>query len=62
MKSKEQLLRAFFSRLAELQSGTVTNNALRTRLVTEVLLLSDILGDDVPEEYWDDVEELLYEC
>lgn len=61
MKSKEQLLKDFFSRLAELQSGTVTNNTLRTRLVTEVLLLSDILGDDVPEEYWDAVEELSYE-
>ena len=62
MKSKEQLLKDFFSRLAELQSDTVTNNTLRTRLVTEVLLLSDILGDDVPEEYWDVVEELSYEC
>jgi hypothetical protein len=56
MKTKEEIYKDLFATLAELQSGTVDDyfaNYLRIKL--EVLY--DILGDEVPEEYWKDIEK-----
>ena len=66
MKTKQELLEMLFAKLAELQDlnkkGFTTNTVIQTsqlaqRLQIEVALLYDILGDDVPEEYWDQIED-----
>lgn len=57
-----------FSKLAGLQdlnkkeftTKTVWETAnLTAKLQTEVALLYDILGEDVPEEYWEQIEEVI---
>ena len=66
MKTKQELLEMLFAKLAELQDlnkkGFTTDTVVQTsqlaqRLQIEVALLYDILGDDVPEEYWEQIEE-----
>ena len=66
MKTKQELLEMLFAKLAELQdlnkkgfaSDTVVQTTqLAQRLQIEVALLYDILGEDVPEEYWEQIEE-----
>ena len=68
MKTKQELLEMLFAKLAELQDlnkkGFTTNTVIQTsqlaqRLQIEVALLYDILGDDVPEEYWKQIEEMI---
>ena len=59
MKTKQELLEMLYSRLAELQDGIIktVNPTTTKRLQTELNLLWDILGEDVPEEYWEQIEE-----
>ena len=59
MKTKQELLQMLYSRLAELKSSVVKqdNPSLAERLRIELSLLYDILGEEVPEEYWQQVEE-----
>ena len=59
MKTKQELLLMLYSRLAELQDGRIktVNPTTTKRLQTELNLLWDILGNDVPEEYWEQIEE-----
>lgn len=59
MKTKEQLLSMLYSRLAELQDGRIKENnpEFAKRETIELALLYDILGDEVPEEYWEQIEE-----
>lgn len=66
MKTKQELLEMLFAKLAELQdinkqplnnNTVVQTTQLAQRLQIEVALLYDILGEDVPEEYWDQIEE-----
>ena len=62
MKTKQELLEMLYSRLAELQDMKHKPINARTatyavRLQTELILLSDILGKDVPEEYLEQIEE-----
>ena len=59
MKTKQELLQMLYSRLAELQDGRIQtlNPTTTKRLQTELNLLWDILIDDVPEEYWEQIEE-----
>ena len=59
MKTKQELLQMFYSRLAELQDGRIkmVNPTVTKILRTELNLLWDILGDDVPEEYWEQIEK-----
>ena len=68
MKTKQELLQMLYSRLAELQdlnkkgftTKTVWETAnLTAKLQAEVALLYDILGEDVPEEYWEQIEEVI---
>lgn len=61
MKTKQELLQMLFSKLAELQDLIEEDDesVLITRLQTEVTLLYDILGEDVPEEYWEQIEEVI---
>lgn len=58
MKTKQEILSMLYSRLAELQDGRIktVNSTIAKRLQTELNLLWDILGEDVPEEYWEQIE------
>ena len=59
MKTKQELLQMLYSRLAELQDGRIktVNPTIAKMLQTELNLLWDILGEDVPKEYWEQIEE-----
>lgn len=59
MKTKQELLEMLFAKLAELQDGRIktVNPIIAKKLQTELNLLWDILGEDVPEEYWEQIEE-----
>ena len=59
MKTKQEILSMLYSRLAELQDGRIKtiNPTMAKKLQVELNLLWDILGDDVPEEYWEQIEE-----
>ena len=59
MKTQQELLQMLYSRLAELQDGRIktVNPTMTKRLQTELNLLWDIRGEDVPEEYWEQIEE-----
>ena len=59
MKTKQELLEMLYSKLAELQNGRIktVNPTVTEILRTQLNLLWDILGDDVPEEYWDQIWE-----
>lgn len=58
MKTKQEILSMLYSRLAELQDGRIktVNPTIAKRFQTELNLLWDILGEDVPEEYWEQIE------
>ena len=58
MLSKESMLKNFYAILSELNSGTVDlSSNLGIRLSAKLSVYADILGDDIPEEYWDAVEK-----
>lgn len=59
MKNLAELNSMLFARLAELQDGRVkvNNPQLAEQLRIELALLYDILGEDVPDEYWEQIEE-----
>lgn len=60
MKSKEEILSMFYATLTELQSGTVEEKSMLYKYLTEKLgILYDILGDDIPEEYWKQIENFI---
>lgn len=61
MKTKKELLQMLFAKLAELQNMIKigVQPSLLMVLQTEVALLYDILGEDVPEEYWEQIEEVI---
>ena len=58
MRTQQELLQMLYSRLAELQDGRIktVNPTVDKKLRTELKLLWDILGEDVPEEYWEQIE------
>lgn len=58
MKTKQEILHDMFAILAELQSGTA-NSELAKCLRVELGVYYDILGEDVPEEYWEQIEDAL---
>lgn len=58
MKSAEQIKAMFYATLAELQNG-VENEGIYDRLCAKLSVLYDILDEDIPEEYWEQVEEFV---
>lgn len=64
MKSKEELLKMLYVRLAELQDGRVKadNPKLAEKLAIELALLYEILGEEVDEEYWEQIEHEIDEA
>ena len=61
MKTKEELLKMLFVRLALLKYGgiKIENPEYAKQEAIELALLYDILGDDVPEGFWEQIEEEL---
>lgn len=61
MRTKQKLLQMLYGRLAELQNGKVKQDKpnLAEKLKIELALLYDILGEEVPEEYWEQIEEVI---
>jgi hypothetical protein len=59
MKPKKELLKMLFERLAELQDGRIkiNNPEYANTEKAELALLYDILGEDVPEDYWGQIEK-----
>lgn len=62
MKTKNELLSMLFCKLAELQDGRIKKNnpACANALKIELSLLYDILGEEVPAEYWRQIEAEIY--
>ena len=58
MKTKQEILKDLFVTLAELQSKTAAAE-LEKYLKIKLQILYDILGEDVPAEYWEQIEELI---
>lgn len=50
-----------YGKLSELQDGRikVSNPTFAEQLKIELALLYDILGDDVPEEFWSQIDKEL---
>lgn len=55
MKSKQEVLSMLYVTLMELQSRTA-GKELTEELKIKLELLYDILGEEVPEEYWEQIE------
>lgn len=58
MKPKEEIRAMLFARICELKHR-VLKKELEKKLKTEASLLYDILGEEVPEEYWEEIEGLI---
>lgn len=56
MKTKQELLKMLYTTLAELQSGTLKGE-MKSRQQVRLELLYDILGEEVPESYWEQIEK-----
>lgn len=56
MKTKQELLKMLYTTLAELQSGTLKRE-MKSRQQVRLELLYDILGEEVPESYWEQIEK-----
>lgn len=59
MKARDEILKDLYVTLAELQ-GThwdEGNEELQKRLRVKLTVLYEILGEEVPEKYWEQVEE-----
>jgi len=59
MKKEQDILKTLFAILAELQSGTATGD-LEKYLRIKLGIYYDILGESVPEEYWEQIEKEIY--
>lgn len=63
MKTKNELLKMTFCRLAELEEMQEhykkEKPALLEQLKIELSLLYDILGEEIPEEYWERIENII---
>lgn len=55
MKTVEELRAMLFERLAEIKAGGLTV-AYDEHLRTELALLYDILGEEIEEEFWEEIE------
>jgi hypothetical protein len=59
MKTKEEITQQLLATLAELQSKTA-KGSLEKYLRIKLEILNDILGDDAPEEFWEQIENEIY--
>jgi len=59
MKSMQEITSDLFATLHELESRQDTSKHLYDYLTTRLSVLYDILGDTVPEEYWERIENFV---
>lgn len=61
MQSKEDVLKSFYSRLAELQDGRVfvQRPKLAKRLGVELNLLVEVLDEDISEEFYEQARAMI---
>lgn len=62
MLPKEQIEAMLYATLNELQireADKSLEGKLKVRLVTKLDVLSDILHDDIPEDYWEQIDKYL---
>ena len=59
MKTQNELLSMLYTRLAELQDGRIKiqNPCYAEQERIELALLYEILEEDVPEEFWEQIEK-----
>ena len=59
MKTKQELLSMLFAKLSELQNSNIKtiNPEFAKQLKIELSLLYDILGEEIDEEYWKQIEK-----
>ena len=59
MKTQNELLSMLYTRLAELQDGRIKiqNPEYAEQERIELALLYEILEEDVPEEFWEQIEK-----
>lgn len=58
MKTQEETLKMLYVTLAELESGTVEKDSnLYNFLSIRLNVLYEILGETVPEKYWERIEK-----
>ena len=59
MKTQNELLSMLYARLAELQDGRIKiqNPEYAEQERIELALLYEILEEDVPEEFWEQIEK-----
>ena len=58
MLSENKIRERFFAILYELQNYNL-NNDIRQRLIIQLGTLFDVLEGDIPEEYWEQVQEYI---
>lgn len=58
MKTKDEVVTMMLAVLAELQSGTCSEN-LSKYLTVKLETIVDILDDDVPKKYWEQLEKFI---
>ena len=58
MRTKEEILKNLFATLHELQNSE-PSESLKISLETKLQVLADVLGDDLPEEYYDQLEKFI---
>jgi hypothetical protein len=58
MLSEEKIRERFFAILYELQHGN-PGDEIRQRLIIQLSTLFDVLEGDIPEEYWEQVQEYI---
>ena len=62
MKTKQELLKELYSTLWECQQEKdfdVFHNLLHVRLSEKLEVLYNILGEEVDEEYWEEIEKYI---
>ena len=59
MKTKQELLSMLYVKLSELQNSNIKNinPEFAKQLKIELSLLYDILGEEIDEEYWEQIEK-----
>lgn len=58
MKTKNELLAMLLALLTEVEARGIDN--VPEEIITKMTLLYDILGEDVPEEYWERIESVTF--
>lgn len=61
-KLKDRMLKDLFAILAELESGALDDNQrLKETQIVKLEMLYNYLGEDIPEEYWEKIETIIFE-